>query len=120
MKIRSDLKTALSHCKAPISKRKMVFNQFVEYVYFLDVGPYCIFSSAGHEKMDSVAKLTSEDWHLDANCGNFEQHREFFAKIYEIEKELLDERNKLDSQLRSENEMNSITGLLSSMKSYVK
>ena len=36
--------------------------------------------------MDSVAKLSSEDWHLDANCGNFHEHREFFAKIYEIKK----------------------------------
>ena len=34
--------------------------------------------------MDSAAKLTSEDWHLDANCANFEQHRDFFTKIYEI------------------------------------
>ena len=42
--------------------------------------------SAGEEKMDSVAKLSSEDWHLDANCGNFYEHREFFAKIYEIKK----------------------------------
>ena len=40
--------------------------------------------SAGNEKMDSAAKLTSEDWHLDANCANFEQHRDFFNKIYEI------------------------------------
>ena len=90
--------------------------------------------------MDSAAKLTSEDWHLDANCANFEQHRDFFTKIYEINqvgfqmdsssvfindllkpfKELLQQRNKLDSQLRNETEMNSITGLLSSMKSYVK
>ena len=34
--------------------------------------------------MDSAAKLTSEDWHLDANCANFEHHRDFFIKIYEI------------------------------------
>ena len=34
--------------------------------------------------MDSAAKLTSEDWHLDANCANFEHHRDFFTKIYEI------------------------------------
>ena len=34
--------------------------------------------------MDSAAKLTSEDWHLDANCANFEHHRNFFTKIYEI------------------------------------
>jgi len=40
--------------------------------------------SAGNERMDSAAKLTSEDWHLDANCANFEHHRDFFTKIYEI------------------------------------
>ena len=40
--------------------------------------------SAGNERMDSAAKLTSEDWHLNANCANFEQHRDFFIKIYEI------------------------------------
>jgi len=70
--------------------------------------------------MDSVAQLTSEDWHLDANCANFEHHRDFFTEIYEINQELLQERNKLDSQLRNETEMNSLTGLLSSMKSFVK
>jgi len=70
--------------------------------------------------MDSASKLTTEDWHLHANCANFEQHRVFFTKIYEINQVLLQQRNKLDSQLRNETEMNSITGLLSSMKSYVK
>jgi len=81
---------------------------------------FSISSWTGEEKMDSVAKLSSEDWHLDANCGNFHEHREFFAKIYEIKKELLAERNKLDSQLRNDHEMNSITGLFSTMKSFVK
>ena len=120
MKIRSEFKNRSKPLQSTNIRKKNGFQSVLGVGIFFDVEPYCIFSSAGHEKMDSVAKLTSEDWHLDANCGNFEQHREFFAKIYEIEKELLDERNKLDSQLRSENEMNSITGLLSSMKSYVK
>lgn len=81
---------------------------------------FSISSWSGNEKMDSASKLTTEDWHLHANCANFEQHRDFFTKIYEINQVLLQQRNKLDSQLRNETEMNSITGLLSSMKSYVK
>ena len=60
----------------------MVLINFEVYIKF----------SAGNEKMDSAAKLTSEDWHLDANCANFEQHRDFFTKIYEI--------NQVDLMLR--------------------
>ena len=70
--------------------------------------------------MDSAGKLTSEDWHLEANCANFDDHREFFDKIYEINQELIQERNKLDSELTEKKEMNSITGLASLFTSYVK
>ena len=61
--------------------------------------------------MDARGKFNDADWEFDSNCADFQQYRDFFQTIYEIEKGMIAERNNLDDRLSKNDESGAIAGI---------
>ena len=62
--------------------------------------------------MDAKGKFDDADWEFDANCADFQQYRDFFQTMYEIEKGMISERNSLDDRLSKNDESGAIAGIV--------